>query len=331
MIGVLGLSLLAARAQADELPRIAVVHAASAADGVTGRLRDELSTLGLSVVDVTLGPEEGATSLDDAARRVDAFAAVQVVPAKGGVEVWIADRVTGKTLLRELVVAPGAALDDVVALQAVELLRASLAELGFSKKPAGDVRSTPAVTRSAPSLPPPRRETRKFWLQVGPALAISPGGLSASGHALIGFRWRAAKQVGADAWGLLPVLSASVSGPEGTADVSPLLFGADVAIWFLEPEADFQVSGAGGVALARLGIDGHAVPPLASRAETSIAPVPFARVSLERRLGSRLGLELDGFVGVAAPRPVLRFNGREVADWGRPLVIGTICFDAAFD
>jgi hypothetical protein len=102
-------------------------------------------------------------------------------------------------------------------------------------------------------------------------------------------------------------------------------------VWFLEPDADFQVSGAGGVALARLGIDGHAVPPLASRGDTSIAALPFARVSVGRRLGSRLGLELDGFVGVATPRPVLRFNGREVAEWGRPLVVGSVCFDAAFD
>jgi len=324
-------SLLAAHAQATEGPRIAVVHEANGEDRVTGRLRAELGTLGLSVVDVSLDPPEGATSLDDAARRVNAFAAVHVVPAKGGVEVWVADRVTGKTLLRELVVAPGAALDDVVALQAVELLRASLEELGLAKKPARDVKVTPVVARRAPSPSPPERQAHHLMLQVGPALAVSPGGVGPSGQALVGLRWRPASALGMDAWSLLPVVSGSTRRPEGTADVSPLFFGADVAAWLLAPDADFQLSGAGGIALVRLAIEGHAQPPLASRAETALAALPFARVAVERPIGDRLGVELDGFVGVTAQRAVLRFAGREVADWGRPLVIGTLCFDAAFD
>jgi hypothetical protein len=282
--GILGVMLLASGAHGGEAPRIAVVHEAAGEERVTDRLRAELRTLGLSVVDVSLAPGEGATSLDDAARRVGAFAAVQVVPARGGVEVWIADRVTGKTLLRELVVAPGAAPDDVVALQAVELLRASLAELRFFPKPHGDVEPTPAVTRIAPVLPP-EREGRRFVLELGPAIAVSPS-LGASGHAMVGIRFRPTRLLGIDLWSVLPVVSASIRESEGSADVSPTLVGADVAVWLLEPSAAWQVAGAGGIAIAHLAIDGRAAPPLASRSESSTVALPFGRFSIERRLGS---------------------------------------------
>lgn len=325
------ISIGATSARAEEAPRIALVHTPSADERATVRLRAELSTLGLHVVDVALAASEGATSLDDAARRVGAFAAVQVVPAKAGVEVWIADRVTGKTLLRELVVAPGDALDDVVALQAVELLRASLVELRFSSHPRGDVRPTATVAHIAPQLVPPAPEIRNFLLQLGPGVATSPGGLGGTAHAFLGLRWRANRAFGFDVWSLVPVTHTVAQDGASSADVWPWIFGVDVSTWLFEQNAGWQLSAAGGIAVSHLAIDGHAEAPLASRADPLTIALPFARFSWARRLGTRFGIELDGFVGVASPRPVIHFAGREVAHWGRPLLFSTLSFEIALD
>src|SRR5512134_2332583 len=98
------MNLVVGLAHAGESSRIAIVHELSADERAIARLRAELATLGFEVVDVTLAAHEGASALDDAARRVNAFAAVHVVPSKGGVEVWVADSATGKTLRREQVI-----------------------------------------------------------------------------------------------------------------------------------------------------------------------------------------------------------------------------------
>lgn len=323
--------LLTAPGRADEIPRIAVIHDTNADSRTIVRLHGELSTLGLHVVEVRLGPNEGASSLDDAARRANAFAAVRVVPAGNGIEVWVADRVTGKTLLREIVVGPGDAADDVAAIQAVELLRASLAELGLSPKQHGDVPPSPAVERIAPVTPDTRRNEHHLSIQVGPAMVVSPGGFGVAGNGFIGVRFRANRTLGVDAWTLLPILSARTEQPEGSATLSPFLGGLDAALWFIEPGKHWQLSMAGGIGVVRLGIEGQAAPPRAGKSDPLVLALPFARISLSGALSARLALGLEGFVGVAMPEPVVRFDGRPVADWGRPMTAFALSFNAAVD
>ncbi len=329
MATVIAVILIATSAYATEPARIAIVHELSADERAIGRLRAELSTLGYEVVDVTLTPTEGATALDDAARRVNAFAAVHVVPAKGGVEVWIADPISRQTLFRELVMRPGETFDDVAALKAVELLRASLAELGLSLKKREDARPM----QPTPAEPPPQKpiEPARVYLELGPALAFSPGEVGATGHAFVGLRWRMSTTLGLDVFSALPVAAASVSAAEGSAGVRPWIFGLDGAVWFFDPAADWQVAAAGGFGIAHLAIEGKPAPPLLGQSDAITVALPFARLSVERNLGARFRLGLQALVGIAAPRPAIQFDGREVADWGRPLVLSTVDLGIALD
>src|SRR5688572_12877487 len=135
-------------AAADPSALIAVVRDPETDERTLTRLRSELDALGLRVVEVSASPgDRSPRSLERSAREVGAFAALRIVPWERGIEVWIADRITGKTVLRELVVAPGEATEDVVALRAVELLRASLLELELPHEQSGDVPPPPAVKR----------------------------------------------------------------------------------------------------------------------------------------------------------------------------------------
>src|SRR5262245_56576836 len=71
---------------------------------ITRAVRRELEALGLEVI-VIRPPAEATMArapLEQAARNVGAIAAVRLVSSGKGAEVWVADRVTGKTVIRTL-------------------------------------------------------------------------------------------------------------------------------------------------------------------------------------------------------------------------------------
>src|SRR5688572_5666371 len=94
------------------------------------RLRAELGAAGFDVVDVDGEDGDPRTQVEQGDTR-DSFATIVLVPGAGGaaVDVWIADHVTRKTVVRTIRVAPtDRDASSLVAVRAVELLRASLLE-----------------------------------------------------------------------------------------------------------------------------------------------------------------------------------------------------------
>ena len=75
-----------------------------------------------------------------------------------------------------------------------------------------------------------------------------------------------------------------------------------------------------------LWIDGSAAPGYLGQAETLTAFAAELSVAYGRRLGPLwLWLELSGLL--AWPRPVVRFAGRAVLDFGRPLIGGALLLE----
>ena len=74
---------------------------------------------------------EAVDSLDAAGRNNQATAAIRMVPSRKGVEIWLANQPTGRTLLRQLIIDERASTpnEGLVALQTAELLRTSLLRL----------------------------------------------------------------------------------------------------------------------------------------------------------------------------------------------------------
>src|SRR5688572_16435961 len=109
--------------------------------GLPGQIEAELSSLGFRVqTREASSPLETPRELQAAARQAGAEVAVSVRPSALGVEVWLVDRVTGKTLSRELVSRePGQGQERVIAVRVVELLRASLLELQLPSGAEGEV------------------------------------------------------------------------------------------------------------------------------------------------------------------------------------------------
>ena len=106
----------------------------------------ELSSLGFNIITVKGDPERAAPrELHQLARQQDAVAAFRVSVTSERVEVWIADRVTGKVTLRE-VIRPSAGeplAARTIVLRAVELLRWSLQELRAPYPSRGEITEPP--------------------------------------------------------------------------------------------------------------------------------------------------------------------------------------------
>ena len=106
------------------------------------RLRAELRLQSFEVVVVDADPALGSPeAVGAAAQRADAFAGISITRRAGATsaDVWIADRVTGKTTMRTLALRKEREAPSVLAVRAVDLLRSSLREMPPGDAPPPDV------------------------------------------------------------------------------------------------------------------------------------------------------------------------------------------------
>jgi hypothetical protein len=319
-------SLLAPAARAAP-PRVALrVSGATDRDGMElgTRLRAELAIAGFDAV--ALGASTGADreSLERAARSSGSFAAIAVIRhGKLDAEVWVADRVTGKTVLRHVRFdseSPDAAA--IFAIRAVELLRASLLELSEAHPSRGEVHA-PAPVRAwvTPRESPPAGRAA-LEAHVGAVVLAGPGGIPASVAPAMAFSWRPARawRAGLEAWG--PAFT-SLERTEGSARLNQECV---VAFAKLEPVRAGEVAPfikAGGGAY-HLGADGSARDPYASGSGSVWAGAVLLGGGLSVTALGALEL-LAGLDAIfLAPRPGVVFADRPVATIGRPMLAAQI-------
>jgi hypothetical protein len=302
---------------------------------VARRLAAELEALGFDRIvappPATLSPSE----LGSIARSLGVVAAIRIVPSHTGAEVWIVDRVTGKTLLREVLLEPTepSRRADVLAVRAVELLRASLIEVEAAHPSRGDVPPPPAVreivereTRrptAAPRPAPPGADV--FRVSAAPGLAWSPGGVPANVHPTLAVHWTAlSPRLGFGAIALLPTVAREVCGDEGCASFSTASMAADVELELASPRAVVRpaLGLAFGAVWARMG--GDAIVPRDGADVDVLAALALGHAGLAVRIADPLALRADGSIGVTLPRVAMEFGDRLVATWGRPLLLVTL-------
>jgi hypothetical protein len=301
--------------------------------GLGARLRAELVALEFDVVTEELLPLEPMRESLEAATRVRyAVAAMRVLSAPPGVEVWVMDRATGKAVLRESVLSAG---DDesIVAVGAVELLRASLLEV---HAPDFVPRNVPPPS-PAPSPPPPARpppvsvpaQPRRFWLALGPALAISPGGLGLTPHVDLGASVRRTEALAIVARFIAPTVPARVDAPEGHASIllSAATLGADLLLASHSSSVRPRVGA--GVGVLWVHMEGDASGAFIGRGDAVLSALGTVHGGLLVRLGDGVRLFFDATLALAAPRPVARFADRQVASWGQPALLSTVGLQVA--
>jgi hypothetical protein len=241
--------------------------------------------------------------LEEAAKRADALASISFARhgGKTGVDVWLTDRVSGKTSVRTLEPTDAKDAPNVLAIRAVDLLRTSLREFAGEPPPPEvvgiDARPPPEAVRALTAPPRPPWEVRAdaVVLYDRPKLgaAFGPGfGLS--------HRLRDRVEVGISAAG--PLVGPSWRTAQGTASVRQILAWAELKIVAFRSEI-FDVSASAGAGVHDLQAQGEANPPLGSQSDhvTSFAGTVGAHGELHLTSSAAVGVTVRA-IGLT-PRP----------------------------
>ena len=276
-------------------------------DPLMARIQAEIAALGLTLV---IGGAAGP--LETSARDQRAVAAVRVLPSHKGVEVWMADATTGRTLTRQLVVdeRPEGPDNTLVAMQTAELLRTGL----FPKadKPAAPP-ATPVAT--VPEPPPPPR-TGEWRFRNGLGGLYSLGGVDTAMQDLLTIQrwWR--HTIGVALSASLPILRGSISGPEGRSQVSPYLGALELCTSFLEDDSRWFLTGSLGGGLVYLRTDGQSTQPLQQGSAGAFTGVGYARADLGLKLSKWVNMGITSTAGSTMVPVKIRFAGNQAGTWG---------------
>ncbi len=298
-------------------------------DPFAERIRAEVSALGLEVVVVEpWRTGEPVESLDAAGRAVQAAAAIRMVPSRKGVEVWVANQPTGRSLLRQLIVDenPGAPNEGLVALQTAELLRTTL--LSRSDLPPAPPR-TPTVEQPKPPPPPPPSPP-VAGLQAAGGVLYSPGAGNAAMQLWLTGAYAVARPFGVAVDVSGPLGSSTIDGPEGSARVRSWLVGATLFLRRDPPESRLYGIAAAGGGVIHQSADANANAPLLARSASTNAATIYARVDAGVTATRWLRVGLRGAAGVVPQGVSIRFAGNEAAVWGRPFLVGLLVVDLSW-
>jgi hypothetical protein len=321
--------LFAAGARAQTAPSLVVVLTAEPSSQAARRLARDLEGLGLDVLVLRATPENssGRASLEKSARSVGAIAAVRLVVSGQGTEVWVADRVTGKTVIRELVGATDTEVrPDDVALGAIELLRASLMELHSPAAPRGEAEVTNEVR--ALSEPGGERPRPKVEPSPVPAFSLSGGpsvdlglGLDGASPSLHG-QWAAwmgiGSRFGARAFASLSLLPAEHEIAEGTVEVGANVLGFGATFDCARQDGPLVPVIGLGVVTARVETVGRARAPLLSTSESAWFAGGYGQLGVGVRLTPALRLRFDAVLIALATRPTIEASHHVLGKWGAP-------------
>lgn len=281
---------------------------------LTVRIAAELEILGFTPQVLPPPAAPDPRDLEGLARAHRAVAAIWVDDSSSHLELWVVDRMTGKTLLRRISLAEE---PRVVAVRAVELLRAGLLELERDPDPvAAEVEPPPAALRTLrPSAP-------KLGLYLGLAAAGARGGLGASMLARLQFRFTPHRVVGLSVIAAAPLVAARSSFPEGDVELRMGWVGVGPRFNLGAPTQTVQGSLELVVGPAFFGVEGAARVPNLSERALKVTSFAELRAAMEIAVAARVRVVVGGAAGACLPAIGILVLERRDASWCLPYGLG---------
>ena len=299
--------------------RVAVIGPPDAP--VTRQLDAELGLLGFQVTHADAPETIAADPLRTLAADLDVAAAILVDSRENELDLWVVDRVTGKTTIRVIEVDDASSPDAarIAAVRAIDLLRASFRELETEPAPPeAEVAPAPPVRAAA------RPRAPRFALALGPAVGGSPGGVGATGHVAITFGYTPRRFVGLGVRGFAPIAGRRVASAEGAARLDIGWVTAGPRLRVLRPSGVAHLGFGLSAGPTFVGMRGEAADPYVGGRDLVVAGILELDAELAFSVHPRLRIWLDGSLGTVLPEVGVRFAGRRVATWGLPLGVGAL-------
>lgn len=286
------------------------------------RVHGELISAGYDIEFAT-ADEDVASSLQRfaAGPGVDAVVAILGDDAPEEIEVWIVDKRTGRPVVKRTPYQPGDEERpvEVLAIRAIELLRASLLESDMAA----------AAPTPAPPLPSPVVVTRfvdrtveaghdaRWGVEVGASLVTSTDGLGPTFLPLL----RLDRVLGS--W---CVAQATVAGLGTQARVGSAMETAQVTQQLALVGANIRLRAAArvrpsfslGAGVLHTSVEGMGVWPYLGRTAGQWSFLLDTGVGVRVALGNHYEVAIEAHAQFAEPYPVVQFVGVDVASAGRP-------------
>jgi hypothetical protein len=309
----------------------------------TTRLLAELSAAGFDAVEVEAPDIDPRAATEETGEGGLATLVLRSVGRGAAIDVWIADSLTHKTSVRRVQVAARgkSGAPKVIALHAVELLRASLLEAASPPKQEevapviAPVPLPPAVEKLVapePSPPPPPEERRgtRFGLEVAAALLQ---GFQAIGTApapmvagSISFRDHVSVRIAL----VGPGFGADVTTATGSATIRQELTTLEIAYALLPRDTRVVPRLVLGGGAYHLHARGSASPPYHATSADTWSALADAGLGVSFRLGTHAELVADARALFLFPRPVVAIADAPPSSTGRPSLLASFGVLASF-
>jgi hypothetical protein len=319
------------RVAAAEAPRVLLVRPLDAAKAVSAalvRVQGELVTDGFEVVSLEAAP--GATSamaMEQAEARWTSTTVGLFLDADGkSAELWVVDRLTNKAVVRRVATGDESenVLPEVLALKAVELLRASLLELVVERNTAAKPKGSPtAKQRASEWAARPLASVPHWAIETGAAAIWSPGEVDAAFESVARGRFAVHEKLHVRISFAGLGTRAQVHGTGGSAQVDQW-YGLAEGLFMPLPKLVARPVVSLGVGTFHASAKGEAAFPYQALQTSRWAFATDVGVGLGIRLASRLELSAEGHALWLAPKPVLRFVNDDGPHVGAPSVVGSL-------
>jgi len=297
------------------------------------RLKGELTSAGFEteIVDGAAAdsPGDSRAAFEQLAARRGADAVVAIVGdlSPDSVEVWVIDKVTGKSVVRRVPFeSADARASTTLAIRAIELLRSSFLEIDLAAHDRRDSAPPPAVVRfvEAEQL---ARHPERFGVEVGGAATMSLDGVGPALLPLVRLDWapRAWFVGHATLAGL--GTRATVAGDAGSAQIAQAYGLLGGAVRF-RAGARLRPMIALAAGALHTSVEGRAEAPNQGWVVAQWSFLVDAGVGAQLRLPDRFYVSLVAHAQLAEPYVAVRFVGAEVATSARPNLLVTLTIGA---
>jgi hypothetical protein len=343
---LLALALIPAAGQATGLPdassasafrgrRVLLVTPEPGGDiapAVVTRLRGELraARFDMDVATIAADAPRRAT-VEEMAAREGTSAALGIFFGAGRVEMWASDASAGRTLMQNLPLDQGTPdrRATIVAVKAVDLLKATLAEIWSAPPPPVSEPLPPEPVIVAPPPPPPAAivvEHAPDNAGGADRFTLSAGAGWLGGGSVNGWAPMIALSTALGGSGLAARLTMSALGSstdvtrsEGSAQLTQQLVMAELLLWSRGWHR-LRAALAIGAGAHHLSIDGQAAQGFVSGNRSAWSTATDAGASVAWNLHPNLMLALDARAVENWPATTVNINGQPIAHVGRPII-----------
>ena len=315
------------------VPTVVLLRPAKA-DEVTmeamARVRGELKAAGFEVAMMPLRNPDARRDLESAGRDLHPLAAfaIFVYPSGDGTsvaEIWVSDRMRQKTIIQNALLhdTDQGRGSEILAVRAVELLRANLADYWTPTAPPAPSSVPPPRATTVPEVParlePQPRNVFAAGFGAGLGAGVTDGfgplGATWAPEILASYGWRDGFSVRASLAGLGP--APTLSSSNGSATVEQQL-GVLEGVWAFWGKSTVVPLMFAGLGAQHVHVAGHAAPPYQGHTSDVASALMTAGLGAGIPLGGEWWLVAQARGAVGFPENAVQINQSEVGRTGVP-------------